>query len=423
MGGHIRLFKAHDKSPLSPFKRPVPLTAMERTAAFLITLFLGIPSLFSQSLLQKALQNDTMPNLVPNPGFEEYGRPYCGWTQDVERFNTNVAHWASPTQTTPDLFSTRNDPGCWAHPAKHSDGKQAPRTGHGMAGVKIYGKGNTPSYWHEYLQVELTEPLQEGVRYIAECWVLRATRSAEASNNIGIVITDAPVNTRDCLPLYITPTVNEDKVVKRNSWHKVSGTFDAKGGERFLLIGNFHGDEATEHVRMPQGERGAYYYIDDVNVRVAPEGTALSPRPKESVPPPPRKVPEQHASSKEVDIHAIEPAVGTRVRLDNVQFEFDKATLLPGHEKELQKLADLMTDFPHLKVEIEGHTDDHGSDAYNDKLSEERAKAVVDHLVGRKVDAERITWKGYGEQQPLVPNTTEANRALNRRVEFRVIDR
>lgn len=397
---------------------------MERRLFLLATLFaMAAAPLSAQNILQKTLLNDTMPNLVPNPGFEEYQRPLCGWTQDVEKFNSNVAHWSSPTQTTPDLFSTKNDPDCWGHPSKHSGGKQSTRTGQGMAGIKIYGKGNTPTYWHEYLQTELTAPLEAGVRYIAECWVLRATRSNEASNNIGLLLTDTPVGTRDNLPLYMTPTVNESKVVERNTWHKVSGVFEATGTERFLLIGNFYGDEVTEHKRQPDGERGAYYFIDDVNVRVAPPGTALSPKPTESKPPPPRPVPVQHASSKEVDIHAMEPAVGTRVRLDNVQFEFDKATLLPGYEKELEKLIDLMTDFPYLRVEIEGHTDDQGSDAYNDKLSNDRAKAVVDHLVKKKVAAERITWKGYGKRQPLVPNSDDANRALNRRVEFRVIER
>jgi outer membrane protein OmpA-like peptidoglycan-associated protein len=264
--------------------------------------------------------------------------------------------------------------------------------------------------------------LQAGVRYIAECWVLRAHRSNDASNNIGMYFTDTPVSTRDCLPLYLTPQVNEEKVVK-GGWHKVSGVFEATGTEKFLLIGNFYGDEVTNHERQPDGERGAYYFIDDVNVRIAPAGTPLTPKPGTSTPPPPRPVVPDHTSSTTVDIHQVEPAVGTRVRLDNVQFAFDKAELLPGYEKELDKLVDLMTDFPFLRVEIEGHTDDQGSDDYNAKLSEARAKAVVDHLLKKKVEKERLTWKGYGESKPLKPNTSEEHRAINRRVEFRVIER
>lgn len=376
----------------------------------------------AQNLMQRALQNDTMPNVVPNPGFEESNRLYCGWTQDVAKLNANLVGWHSPTQTTPDHFSTKNDASCWAHPSKHSKGKQSPHSGNAMVGIKIYGKGNTPTYWHEYLQTELPEPLQAGTRYIAECWVLRAVRSNDASNNIGMLFTDVPVSTRDCLPLYMTPQVNEEKVVK-GGWHKVSGVFEATGKERYLLIGNFYGDEVTTHERQPEGERGAYYYIDDVNVRIAPANAALTPKPKASTPPPPRPVAPPHASSKEVDIHAVEPAVGTRIRLDNVQFEFDKATLLPGFEKELDKLVDLMTDFPFLRVEIEGHTDDQGSDTYNEKLSHDRAKAVADYLVQKKVEAKRITWKGYGESKPLKPNTSEENRAINRRVEFHIVER
>lgn len=376
----------------------------------------------AQNLLQRSLQNDTMPNVVPNPGFEESVRTYCSWTQDPAKFNANMAGWNSPTQTTPDHFSTKNDNTCWAHPSKHSNGKQGTRSGQAMAGIKTYGKGNTPTYWHEYLQNELPVPLEAGKRYIAECWVLRSARSNEASNNIGIALLDAPIATRDCLPLYITPQVNEEKVVK-GGWHKVSGVFEATGTERHILIGNFYGDEVTSHEKLPDGERGAYYYIDDVNVRLAPPGTALTPKPKQSVPPPPKKVVPDHTSSKAVDIHEVEPAVGTRVRLDNVQFDFDKATLMPGYEKELDKLVDVMTDYPFLRAEIEGHTDDQGSDTYNLKLSDDRAKAVVDYLVKKKIDKERLTWKGYGETKPLKPNTSEENRALNRRVEFRVVER
>lgn len=395
---------------------------MMRTS-FLFIAATGLSAAVSaQTLIQRSLQNDTMPNILANPGFEESVRTYCSWTQDPAKFNANMSGWTSATQTTPDHFSTKNDNTCWAHPSKHSNGKQSTRTGSAMVGIKTYGKGNTPTYWHEYVQTALPTPLEAGKHYIAECWVLRSARSNEASNNIGILLSDTAVATRDCLPLYITPQVNEDKLVK-GGWHRVSGVFAATGKERHLLIGNFYGDEATTHERQPEGERGAYYYIDDVSVRLAPVGASLSAKPKQSVPPPPKKIVPDHTSSKTVDIHEVEPAVGTRVRLDNVQFEFDKATLMPGYEKELDKLVDVMTDYPFLRAEIEGHTDDQGSDTYNLKLSDDRAKAVVDYLVKKKVEEKRLTWKGYGETKPLKPNTSEENRALNRRVEFHVVER
>lgn len=382
------------------------------------------PALCAQNLLQRTLNNDTMQNLVPNPGFEATKKVQCGWTQQARKFNEEMMlDWSSPTETTPDHFTTQADAKCWSNPAKRTKGKTSPHGGDAMAGIKIWGRGNTPTYWHEYLQVQLPQPLEAGKRYIAECWVQRANFSNEASNNIGILLTDVPVRTRDCLPLYFTPQVNEEKVVDAGGWRKVSGVFDAAGTERYLLIGNFYGDDATTHERQPEGERGAYYFIDDVNVRLAPPGTVLTPKPKESVPPPPKQKVEDHASSAKVDLMQVEPEVGKRIRLDNIGFEFGKATLTPESEAELDKLADLLTDYPLMRIEIEGHTDDIGSDAANLKLSDDRAKAVVDHLRGRKIEEERMTWKGFGETRPLVPNTTEEARAKNRRVEFRVVER
>lgn len=391
--------------------------------ALLLACALAAAPLAAQNILQRTLNNDTMPNVVPNPGFEVTKRVQCAWTQQARKFNEEVmVDWMSPTETTPDLFSLNADKDCWGHPTKRTGGKAMPHGGSNMCGIKVYGKGNTPTYWHEYLQVALPEPLQAGTRYIVECWVLRASFSNEASNNIGIVLHDVPVKTRDCLPLYITPVVNEEKLVK-GGWHKVSGVIEAAGTERYLLIGNFYGDEGTVHERQPEGERGAYYFIDDVNVRIAPPGTALTPKPKASVPPPPKVKVEDHASSAKVDILNVEPAVGTRIRLDNIFFDFDKATLKPESQAEIDKVTDLLTDYPFLRIEIEAHTDDQGSDAYNLKLSEDRAKAVVDALVKEKIEVERLAWKGYGETKPLAPNTTEEGRAKNRRVEFRVVER
>ncbi|MGB6046358.1 MAG: OmpA family protein, partial [Flavobacteriales bacterium] len=149
-----------------------------------------------------------------------------------------------------------------------------------------------------------------------------------------------------------------------------------------------------------------------------------TPRPKESTPPAPKVIVADHASTKDVELPRVEPPpVGKSIRLDNIGFEFAKATLTPESTKELDQLADMMIDYPNMRIEVEGHTDDIGSDASNLTLSRDRAQAVVDFLRNRKVEKERITSKGYGETKPLVPNDSEANRALNRRVEFRVTDK
>ncbi len=115
--------------------------------------------------------------------------------------------------------------------------------------------------------------------------------------------------------------------------------------------------------------------------------------------------------------------VGTTVTLKGVYFDFNKATLkFPESQEALQAAYQILKDNPTIKVEIQGHTDNIGSDEYNQKLSEQRAWAVVNYLVQQMgVDASRLIARGYGESMPKASNDTPEGRALNRRVEFVVI--
>jgi outer membrane protein OmpA-like peptidoglycan-associated protein len=107
------------------------------------------------------------------------------------------------------------------------------------------------------------------------------------------------------------------------------------------------------------------------------------------------------------------------IRLENVQFETAKADILPESHAALDIVGQLLAKWPQLKIEIGGHTDSRGNDKYNQKLSEQRAQSVEDYLVSNfKLDPGQFTVKGYGESKPLVPNTSAANMARNRRVEF-----
>lgn len=105
-----------------------------------------------------------------------------------------------------------------------------------------------------------------------------------------------------------------------------------------------------------------------------------------------------------------------------VQFEFDRATLMDVSDPVLGAIADVLNQHPEMRLEVGGHTDNVGVAAYNRQLSELRAESVRQDLIGRGIDAERLEAIGYGEESPLLPNRNETHRALNRRVEFRVID-
>jgi outer membrane protein OmpA-like peptidoglycan-associated protein len=102
-----------------------------------------------------------------------------------------------------------------------------------------------------------------------------------------------------------------------------------------------------------------------------------------------------------------------------IQFEFNKSVIRPGISfKILDEVVGVMNDNPKISLEVQGHTDNKGSDAYNMTLSQSRADAVRTYLVGHGISPDRLVSKGYGMRQPLVPNTTDANRLLNRRVQF-----
>lgn len=105
----------------------------------------------------------------------------------------------------------------------------------------------------------------------------------------------------------------------------------------------------------------------------------------------------------------------------DVKFDFNKSVIKPGYQKDINGLSEVMKDYPDLNVVIEGHTDSVGSDAYNKKLSQERANAVKKYMVEENgIAATRIKTVGYGEEKPITSNTTAEGRAKNRRVEAAV---
>lgn len=108
------------------------------------------------------------------------------------------------------------------------------------------------------------------------------------------------------------------------------------------------------------------------------------------------------------------------IELQGVHFDFDKSTLKPESIVILDAAVKTMGEHGTIMVEVAGHTDSIASEEYNQKLSERRAKVVYDYLVSKGVSADRMTWKGYGELQPIATNDTEEGRAQNRRTELNV---
>ncbi|MGX5820452.1 OmpA family protein [Chitinophaga lutea] len=174
-----------------------------------------------------------------------------------------------------------------------------------------------------------------------------------------------------------------------------------------LTVANIRSNEAGEYlVPLPAGRDyalsvsrpGYLFYSDNFSLKDA--------RP-------------DHPFEKNIPLQPLE--ANAVVVLRNVFFASKEYTLQPASATELDKLAQLMKDNPSMQVELSGHTDNVGSDADNQLLSENRAKAVVEYLVKKGISAKRMKAAGYGESKPVDNNDTEEGRAQNRRTELKII--
>ncbi len=122
---------------------------------------------------------------------------------------------------------------------------------------------------------------------------------------------------------------------------------------------------------------------------------------------------------KDVALNPITP--GEKIILKNIFYTTDSYELIDKSVAELTKLLEFMNNNPSLKIEISGHTDNVGTTEYNIELSNNRAKSVYNYLIENGINQERLTYKGYGETQPISTNETELGKAENRRTEMKIL--
>ncbi len=121
------------------------------------------------------------------------------------------------------------------------------------------------------------------------------------------------------------------------------------------------------------------------------------------------------------DLYLVPIEIGQVVRLNNVFFDFDKSNLRPESFVELDRVVSLLNENAGIEIEMSAHTDNKGSDDYNFKLSDNRARSVMDYILSKGIAPSRIVSHGYGKTRPVVPNDNDENRQLNRRVEFKIM--
>jgi outer membrane protein OmpA-like peptidoglycan-associated protein len=155
----------------------------------------------------------------------------------------------------------------------------------------------------------------------------------------------------------------------------------------------------------------------------APPKPKPAPAPVAAAPakPKPEPAPAKVAPAPAPTPVAVPPKPKRIIVLQGTQFAFDSAELTPEARGTLNENAAVLERETDVKVMIEGHTDSIGLEAYNQGLSERRAKAVEEYLISKGVSADRIEIMGYGPSSPIAPNDTKEGRAMNRRVELKVL--
>jgi outer membrane protein OmpA-like peptidoglycan-associated protein len=168
---------------------------------------------------------------------------------------------------------------------------------------------------------------------------------------------------------------------------------------------SFSGSKVQSDLDISNATAGVAFHFP----RRPPPPPPPPPPPVAPLPPPPAPPPERRVE---------------RIVLQSVHFEFDRSRLTPLGRRVLDEAAQKLNENPNLSVEIEGHTDSIGTDLYNLGLGKRRAEVVKGYLVLRhRVDPQRMTTLSYGESRPIADNRTREGRALNRRVEFKVLIR
>ena len=182
-----------------------------------------------------------------------------------------------------------------------------------------------------------------------------------------------------------------------------------------VVITNLDNNEIIRTTAVPDSE-GKYKIKlregDRYNVSVSPKGysfynTTVDLKKKKA----PRKL--------EVKLKQLKE--DTKLTLNNITFETNSADLNESSYIELNRVVKLMKDNPLIRIEIAAHTDNVGSDVYNKRLSNRRANSVMMYLLDSDIDESRLESKGYGESKPLVPNDSDENKAMNRRVELKIL--
>lgn len=361
-------------------------------------------------------------NLIPNPGFE--GHEKC------QGLNTQVSIWKMPTDK---YYHYLSD--CPAGKAQYSgEENNAPYAGKALAGICLY-----PGEMREYITVPLNEKLKAGEVYVFSGYISLAAEKHNDYKDFSefeVAFTSKEYSVTKPRYIFIDPQVRipisfENKEME---WIYMSGRFTAKGGETYLLMGDFLSEspisaEMDQYMALSAEEKEKYLKkntsfaadLNEFNSYLANTSASYSVRcyldelclmrASDTL----KGLCNYPIRKPEPKIQPAKPIV-----IKNIFFETSRSNLLPASFRELDSLASWLKNSPSVEIQITGHTDNRGNEKENNKLSSDRAASVKNYLRSNGA-TNKIGSEGMGSSQPEASNETEEGRSRNRRVEFIII--
>lgn len=389
-------------------------------------------SAMSFVLLSTALFAQEGENLVPNGSFESIDKK----PKRLGKIES-AGPWVSPTGVRADLFvSGKIDE---INVPSNIYGKEEPKDGDNYAGFYAYSYGDKLP--RSYVMTKLTAPMKKGLRYCVKFNISLAEASKYASNNISALIAKKMPGTDAKVSIIEEGSVfhfeNEYSTFSaRYNWTEICGVYEAKGGEKYIAIGNFDSNEETRNARMKKDPKvkdikvsqivAAYYYLDDVSVRLIDEENG-------------EKCDCLIEGAGDVYSNLIYQKMFTieedatdkdKVDMQQVYFAFGKSKISAEGQKSLDLIAEVMNANPAAKLKIIGHNnkeeDEVGmeKEVYQD-MDNQRIASVMRYLSEKGVAEGRLIPQRRGAE---IPNSKEANstddeemvQAKDRRVEFQL---
>lgn len=371
--------------------------------------------IYGRVLLLIALSLVCLPsgaqNLAPNPSFEDHS--YCPVNFNQGQLEI-VKDWNQASQGTSDYFHACSR---LVGVPDNSFGHQPAKEGNGYLGLIAFAPSKRN--YREYMQAKLSESMGADQLYCVSFFVSSADQAEFVTDGLGAIFSQHRIKNPGQKNIAMTPDLANpltNILDDSESWMLLSDVYKAKGGERYVTLGNFLPDhqiqvkkrnvEEYEHLRKWES---AYYFVDEVSiVPVDSRADCIC------------SIPLIAADIRDSLRWKMPP--GKEFKFDNVLFGFDNDELASESQETLNEVAGWMRNNDFLFLEVMGHTDIVGSEAYNLGLSQRRAERVIDYLTALGVPAARLSIEYYGSSRPVANNKDGTGRAQNRRVDFKILE-